>query len=93
MRLKPEKIELLAQLVYQALQSNDEVELTEPRERVVQLIKQVITDDLKAEDEIEAEARERLAEHQRKIEFSSMNYDSLLQKTMAVIAKERKMVL
>jgi hypothetical protein len=93
MRLRPDKIDLLTELVYQALEANEEIHLTEPRERVIVLIRQIIMADLQAEDDIEAEARERLDEYRTKIEFSSMSYDSLLQKAMATIAKERKMVL
>ena len=57
MRLRPEKIEHLAQVVVESLTQYPEVTLQESRDHLVGLVKRVITEDLRLEDEIEEEAR------------------------------------
>lgn len=93
MSLKPEKIDHLAHLVYQQLDSLDEVTLNEDKASIIKLIKQVIQQDFKEEAAIEEEARRLLDEHKQTIEFRGVSYQSLLQKTKQKIANERRFVL
>lgn len=93
MRLKPEKIEQLASIIVDTLAANPEVTLGEDRGKIAGLIKRVITEDMQAEDEIEAEARKLLEQYMDEIRHKGASYDKLFQKAKQKIAQERKMVL
>ena len=90
MRLKPEKIERLARAIYESLAKNKDVTLDPEKEKVVGLIIKMITDDMKEEQDIEREARERLDEHAGEIQRSGVSYDKVLQKAVQKVAQERK---
>jgi hypothetical protein len=93
MRLKTEKIDQISQLIFESLSANDRVKINEDSGVIINLVRQVITADLKAEDDIEEEARSLLEGHMDTIRAKSVSFDSLLRKTKQKIANERKMVL
>ncbi len=93
MRLRPEKVEYLANKITQELQKLKAVKFSAPSDHVAASIKRVILHDLQREDEIEKEAEELLRQHRQKIEFSSVSYGTLLQKAKQEIARRRKVVL
>ena len=93
MRLDPEKIELLARLVYEGLKDREGIKLTLPRDDVIVAIAGVITEDLKAEDEIEAEARKMLEAHEEQFQRTGASHHEVLRKTVEKLARDRKMVI
>lgn len=93
MRLKPEKIQVLADQIYDTLAANKDANVSAERNEVVGLIKRVITDDLKAEDELEEAARALLEQHMNEIQRKGMSFDKMLLKTKQQLARDRKMVL
>lgn len=93
MRLKPEKIEELAEKAYESLASRAEVKLLAERSDVVFEISQTIAEDLETEDEIERDARALLEKHARELRLSGVGSEQALRKTMQKIARERKFVL
>ena len=93
MRLKPEKIELLASLVFESLEGREGIKMTLPREDVIRAIGGIITEDLKAEDEIEAEAREILEAHEAEFKRTGASRHEVLRKTIGKLARDRKMVI
>ena len=93
MRLKPEKIEQLADLVYDHLGTIDELKFGGEREAVTLLIRNVITENLKAEDDLEDEARRLLEEHEGMISRRNVNFDQILRKTKEKLARDRNMIL
>lgn len=93
MRLKPEKIEHLASVIYKSLAANEELSLTESEATIVMLIKQVITADLQMEVDIEDEARRLLEEKLTEAQLRNVSVDKLVMKAKQKIAQERKMVL
>lgn len=93
MRLKPEKIDHLSKIILQALDANSELALGDDRNAILALIRTVITNDLKAEDDIEEEARRTLEKHMNEIQRSGASYEKLLLKAKQQLARERKMVL
>ncbi len=93
MRLHPEKIDRLAELIHDHLSRLADVRLNAKREDVIHLIREIITEDLKAEDDIEAEARRILDEHQHMMRMRHVSYDQLLRKTKEKLARDRGMVL
>jgi hypothetical protein len=93
MRLKPEKIEQLAELVYDALAANAEVKLVGERKDVVFQIVKVVTEDLQAEEAIEAEARKLLEEHENELRRTGVRFDQALWKTKKKIARDKGFIL
>lgn len=93
MRLRPEKIEQLAELVYSTLGANSQIKLTGVKEDVVFLIRKVITEDLETEDEIQAEAQKILDDHADEMRRMGVNHVQMLQKTMKKLARDRGVVL
>lgn len=93
MRLKPEKIDHLAQVIYKSLAANSELTLHESESAIVLLIKQIITQDMQMEDEIEEEARRLLDEKLSEFQLRNVSVDKLLLKMKQKLAQERKMVL
>ena len=93
MRLKPEKIEHLANVIYESLASRSELTLTEHKDKIAGTIRRVVMEDMKAEDEIEEEAHRLLKEHKEQIQRQGASYEKILLKAKQKIARERKMVL
>ena len=93
MRLKPEKIAQLAELIYDTLAKNEGLKLEGKREDVTYVIRDVIITDLKTEDEIEAEAKAILEKHENEIRRGNVNYEQIFRKTKDKLARDRGMVL
>jgi len=93
MRLKPEKIEHLAGIIFEALAAQRELELAEGRDKITALIRKAIADDFKAEDEIEVEAHRLLEAFKDDIQRKGASYEKLFNKAKQKLARERKMVL
>lgn len=93
MRLKPEKIESLAQKVANALKNHRRGELAVPQDQVEGAIRRIITDDLKREMALEKEAEEILRQHKMAIDRQNMSYNTLLDKTKKELARQRKITL
>ena len=93
MRLKPEKIEHLAGIIYEVLAANPEITLAEERDRIVGTIKRILTEDMQAEDAIEVEAHKLLEQYQSEINRKGASYEKLFQRAKQKIAQERKMVI
>lgn len=93
MRLKPEKVELLAELIVASLKNTDGVTLKAEDGELVFAISQVIQQDLEDEEEIEQEAYKVLEEHRAELQRSGASTHSVLQKIKQRIARERKFTL
>ena len=93
MRLKPEKIEQLGELIYETLLANSEVKVNGERRDVIHEITKVITEDFQAEAEIEAEAQAILEQHEDDMRRMGVNHAQMLRKTMRKIARDKGMVL
>lgn len=93
MRLKPEKIEQLSEFIHDRLGLVPDLKLKGEKKDIVFEIVKIITEDLKTEDEIEAEARKILESHEDEIRRSGVRHDIALQKTKLKLARDRKFVL
>lgn len=93
MRLKPEKIEQLAGLVHDTLARTEGLKLQGTRDDITFVIRQAIADDLKAEEEIEAEARKILEKHEQEMQRTGISFEQMLRKTKDKLARDRGMVL
>lgn len=93
MRLKPEKIEQLAELIHESLGKNPEVKLQGEKKDIVAEIAKAITEDLQAEDQIEEEARKTLEKHADELRRSGLRSDEALRKVKIKIARDRGFTL
>lgn len=93
MRLKPEKIQQLAELVHDSLAQCEELTLNGERDKLVFEIQKIITEDLEDEVKIEEEARQILDKHADDIRRMSVSYDQMLRKTMKKLANDRGMII
>ena len=93
MRLKPEKIEQLVELIYTTLEGIDDIRINAEKATILAEIKRVITEDLLEEDKIEEEARKLLDEHADDIRRYGASYGQMLRKTVKKLARDRGMIL
>lgn len=93
MRLKPEKIEILAKKAVESISKMQKVKLLVPEEQIVGTIRRVITSDLQREDQLEKEAEAILRQHRLAIDRQNMSYSALLARTKQELAKKNKIIL
>jgi len=93
MRLKPEKVELLAKKVMQSLQKHQRVTFVGTPDLVEGAVRRIILNDLRQEDALEKEAEEILKQHRLAIDRQNMSYNTLLMKTKQQLARKKKIVL
>lgn len=93
MRLKPDKIKVLSKIIYDGIRTEKELKVNADREAVEAVIASVIEDDLRDEDEIEADAEKLLEAHMDEIRRSDAQFHTLLQKTKERLARERRFTL
>jgi uncharacterized protein len=93
LRLTPEKIRQLADLVARSLEENPEIDVKAKPEELRSVIAGIITDDLKEEESIEAEARKKLEIHREQIKRTGANFDEMLRKMIRKEAQERGFTL
>lgn len=93
MRLKPEKIEQLAELIHDSLAKIPDLKLRGERKDITFEIRKVITEDLQAEEDIESEARKLLEKHEDELRRTGVSFDAALRKTKQKLARDRGMVL
>lgn len=93
MRLTPEKVKQLADLVGRTLEANPEVEIRIKPEELRATIATIITEDLNEEAKIEAEAHRKLEQHREQIKRTGANYDEMLRKMIRKEAQERGFTL
>lgn len=93
MRLKPEKIEILAKKAVESISKMQKVKLLVPEEQIVGTIRRVITSDLQREDQLEKEAEAILRQHRLAIDRQNMSYSALLARTKQELARKNKIIL
>lgn len=93
MRLTPEKVKQLADLVGRTLEENPELEVRLKPEELRATIAKLIEEDLREEAEIEEAARRKLEQHRDQIKRTGANYDEMLRKMIRKEAQERGFTL
>ncbi len=93
MRLKPAKVDYLSHKVTLALKAMNKMEFLQTPDQVEGIIRRVIIDDLKREDEVEKEAEEILRNHKMAIDRQNMSYNTLMSRAKQQIARKKKIVL
>lgn len=93
MRLKAEQVEKLSALILQGLLDKDLAKLKADKPKVLERIRQAITNDLNAEDRLDDEVRQLMDQFRPQIEAGALNERELFLKIKKEMAKKKKMVL
>jgi hypothetical protein len=92
MRLTRDQVGYVSQHIVRGLLREEFIATDQP-ELVIDIIAQVVTGDLEAEDRLNDEVREMLQNFSEEISRGSLNYQELFRKVKAKLARERKMVI
>ena len=93
MRLRAEKVEILAKRIVANLKKMQRLEFVAPADQVEGAIRRVFIEDLRREDDLEKEAEQILKQHQQKIHMQNLSYNTLMTRTKQQLARKRKLVL
>ncbi|MCP2520277.1 DUF507 family protein [Candidatus Aminicenantes bacterium AC-708-M15] len=92
MRLSKNQIEHLAFNIVKTL-INEEKIIVEDRNKLVEKIEKIITDEFIKEDELDEEVRKILSEHMDQIRKENIEYQTVFRMIKNKLAKERNIVL
>ncbi|MCB9513317.1 MAG: DUF507 family protein [Candidatus Latescibacteria bacterium] len=89
MRLSPGKIEYLAEKLVRIMRDHEDVSLNIPADELVRIIEWEFVDELKVEDEIDAEVNVLLEQYERQIMSQDLDQMMLRRKLKQELAKKR----
>jgi hypothetical protein len=92
MRLTENEIEFLSRKIVKTLVAEGKLEVDD-EERVIAGILQVITEELRREDQLNDEVREVLLQHTAQMERSDITYSFMFNKVKRELAKKKGIVL
>jgi len=92
MRLSKNQIEHMAFNIVRTL-INEEKIIVEDRNKLVEKIEKIITDEFIKEDELDQEVRKILSEHMDQIRRENIEYQTVFRMIKNKLAKERNIVL
>ena len=81
----------MAAQIVQDLVSRDMIDHPE-RDRLFQLVHQVLIDELMVEDKIDEEVRQILSEHVDEIQQANVQYHEMFKKVKAKLQRERNLI-
>jgi hypothetical protein len=91
MRVPKKMVEDMAAQIVQELVSNNFLDHPE-RERLLQLVHQVILDELMVEDKIDEEVRQILSEHADDLQRANVQYHEMFKRVKAKLQRERNLI-
>jgi hypothetical protein len=92
MRLNKNQIEHLAFIIVRNLNKEGKV-ILEDKNKLVDGLIGLITDDFQKEDQLDQEVREILSKHMEKIRKENIEYQTMFRMIKTKLAKERNIVL
>ncbi len=92
-RLSPNKIEFLAEKLLEMIERDPRLHIQTNSDLVYRAIVDTIYDDMRTEDQIEAEVEELLKQHLGEIRAMEMDYGALRAKMKREIARKQGFVL
>src|SRR5262245_61594301 len=92
MRLTTDEIEFISRKIVKTLVAEEKLEVDDPA-RVVADISRVITDELRVEDRLNEEVREKLMEHATEMERSNVTYTEMFKMLKKKMAREKGIIL
>lgn len=93
MKLRRDYIELLSRIVLDRLVKKEYIDIHVSPGIVQNRISQTITDDLKVEDELDAEVRKILDDYTQQMRQQHIEYHEMFQMIKRKLIKERNLVL
>ena len=93
MKLKKERVTLLASNIIEGLLKSGLIVASVPAEELVRKIENTITDDLMIEEKLNEEVREILKSHSKQLEKESVNYQRMFQMVKDKLVRERGIIL
>jgi hypothetical protein len=92
-RLSPNKIDYLAEKILEMIERAPDVHIQTNADLVYRVVADTLFDDMRAEEDLDAEVDELLADHRREIQAKDMDYGALRAKMKREIAKKRGFIL
>lgn len=93
MKLRKERVMLLASNIIEGLLKSGLIAASAPGEELVKKIENTITDDLMIEEKLNEEVREILKSHSKQLEKESVNYQRMFQMVKDKLVRERGIIL
>ena len=93
MKLKKERVAILASNIIEGLLKSGLIVPSIPREELIKKIDNTITGDLMIEEKLNEEVREILKNHSKQLEKESVNYQRMFQMVKDKLVKERGIIL
>ncbi len=93
MKLSPDKVEQLAEVLVDHLAEVDGVLFQADDSQLRIAIREIVTDELMVEERLDAEIHKMLQSRKYEITMGRMNYDELFKKIKSKLVAERRIVL
>ena len=93
MRLSKERVRHLAENLTGYLQRHEDLEVVGDRKVLVEALDQAITQELSAEDRLNAEVRQLLKAYEQQIEQGQVDYQKMFQMVKQKLVRERGIIL
>jgi Uncharacterized protein conserved in bacteria len=93
MRLTKERVRHLAESLTGHLQRQDDLEVAGDRKVLVEALDHAITQELSAEDRLNAEVRQLLKAYEQQIEQGQVDYQKMFQMVKQKLVRERGIIL
>jgi uncharacterized protein len=92
MRLTADEVEFISRKIVKTLVAEGKLEADDPA-RVQGEMAQVITEELRVEDRLNEEVREKLMEHAQEMERSNVTYTEMFKMLKKKMAREKGIIL
>ncbi len=93
MRLRKEMVEHISSRIVNSLLDEDQIIFDGKREELSQVIKFIITEDLRVEDKLNEEVKEIIHSHHDMIDKMDTDYGGIFQMVKTKLVKERGLIL
>jgi len=93
MRLKEDMINYVSTMIVDDLLKNGLIEIDCVKEKIVDSIGKIITDELSLEDKLNDEVKELLKSHETELDKGNIDYRRMFQMVKQKLARERGIVL
>jgi len=92
-RLRQEEIDYISWKILQALKQDEVIDIIGDDEPVANKLRQVLTENLSVEDQLNREVDDILRNHLKEIQRDSVDYRRMFQMVKTKLARERNLVL
>ncbi|MGB9822142.1 DUF507 family protein [Thermodesulfovibrio sp.] len=93
MRIPKSWVPYIANKIIENLLKKDMIEITVPKEQLLEEAENLILDELMVEDRLNEEVRELLKKYEAEIERDKLDYRKLFEMTKQKLVKQRNLVL